>query len=215
MKNRLLKIASILLILAMLLSLTACFDLSYINWEDFLSYQVDNSYFSEATYTRQAYTDNDNGLTYQYAIKISSSCSVELYKFTADVEVYSASNTLLENKTVVVTEDIAANQVFTFAVQILNSTYSNAKSVKVSFVGRSYENPAYPSTQQKVTVTFVFNNDTPNQTVTVDKGDTVERPSNPQKDGYYFAGWYSDRYFAVKYDFTNAVNYNLTLYAKY
>ena len=201
--------------LAMLLSLTACLDLSYINWEDFLSYQVDNSYFSEATYTRQAYTDNDNGLTYQYAIKISSSCSVELYKFTADVEVYSASNTLLENKTVVVTEDIAANQVFTFAVQILNSTYSNAKSVKVSFVGRSYENPAYPSTQQKVTVTFVFNNDTPNQTVTVDKGDTVERPSNPQKDGYYFAGWYSDRYFSVKYDFTNAVNYNLTLYAKY
>ncbi len=41
------------------------------------------------------------------------------------------------------------------------------------------------------------------------------QPANPTKEGYTFAGWYRDVEGKVRYDFSNAVTSNLTLYAKW
>ena len=214
MRKHLLKIASILLIVALLLSLSACIDLSSIDWQDLLSYEVDNSYFSSITYTPKTYSNKtDNNWTYNYVFEISSSCSVDLYKFTAYVEIYSKSDALLDSQTIEVTQNIVANETFTFTVQVTSATQANATSIQVTFVGKS--NNAFFSDKQQVTVTFVYNNGLPNYTVTITKGQTVTPPSNPKKDNYYFVGWYTNSYFANQYDFSRAVNYNLTLYAKY
>ena len=48
----------------------------------------------------------------------------------------------------------------------------------------------------------------------VDKGEVLDRPQpDPSKDGYTFAGWYSDATFTAEYDFTEPVIGDFTLYA--
>ena len=43
----------------------------------------------------------------------------------------------------------------------------------------------------------------------------VKNPTAPTKDGYTFAGWYTDKDLTVEYDFTSKVTKSFTLYAKW
>lgn len=55
-------------------------------------------------------------------------------------------------------------------------------------------------------------------TFTVDKGTTLDetsKPANPEKEGYVFAGWYTDVKCTTAYDFNLPVNTDITLYAKF
>lgn len=49
----------------------------------------------------------------------------------------------------------------------------------------------------------------------VKKGDIVTKPAAPKKEGYTFKGWYSDSALKNAYNFSTAVNSDLTLYAKW
>lgn len=65
-------------------------------------------------------------------------------------------------------------------------------------------------------VTFNLNDDEQNvKTVTVFGGKTVSQIEDPIKENYKFIGWYTDSSFNNKYDFSNSINHDLTLYAKY
>lgn len=50
---------------------------------------------------------------------------------------------------------------------------------------------------------------------TVNAGEKATKPTDPTKSGYVFAGWYSDVSLMTAYNFNDAVNANLTLYAKW
>ena len=50
---------------------------------------------------------------------------------------------------------------------------------------------------------------------TVAQGKTVSKPSDPQKSGYEFGGWFTDNGFKNEYDFESKVTKNITLYAKW
>ena len=50
---------------------------------------------------------------------------------------------------------------------------------------------------------------------TIDKGSKVEKPSDPTDDNYDFGGWYTEAACTNAFDFTQAVNDNITLYAKW
>lgn len=74
----------------------------------------------------------------------------------------------------------------------------------------------YPVGQGSYTVIFDTDGGTiiPAQTVAADA--LVERPSNPTKSGFAFAGWYDSNAFTTSWDFTSRrVNSNLTIYAKW
>lgn len=49
--------------------------------------------------------------------------------------------------------------------------------------------------------------------VTVNVGESVSTPVTPERDGYLFTAWYADAQCTQSYDFTAAVNGNMTLYA--
>ncbi len=49
----------------------------------------------------------------------------------------------------------------------------------------------------------------------VKNGDAISAPDAPTKDGYVFAGWYTDVALTQKYDFNTAIMDNMTLYAKW
>ncbi len=52
--------------------------------------------------------------------------------------------------------------------------------------------------------------------VSVNPGAVVAKPKkNPTQKGYVFLGWYTDKAGTKEYDFTAAVNQNITLYAKW
>lgn len=66
------------------------------------------------------------------------------------------------------------------------------------------------------TVTFNTNGGSDVDSLSVGYGDTVTKPADPTRDGYTFAGWYSDESLATAWNFeTDTVSKDTTLYAKW
>jgi uncharacterized repeat protein (TIGR02543 family) len=63
------------------------------------------------------------------------------------------------------------------------------------------------------TVTFDSNGGSAVTGKSVASGGTVSKPADPTRDGYTFAGWYTDEAGTTAYDFSSKVTGNLTLYA--
>lgn len=64
-------------------------------------------------------------------------------------------------------------------------------------------------------VTFQTNGDSTMEAVFVEKGGILKKPANPEREGYTFAGWYTDEALTAAFDFTAAINGDLTLYGKW
>ena len=65
------------------------------------------------------------------------------------------------------------------------------------------------------TVTFNSNGGSTVESQTVAHGGTVKEPDNPTRDGYTFAGWYSDASLDDAWDFDTVISDNITLHAKW
>ncbi len=65
------------------------------------------------------------------------------------------------------------------------------------------------------TVTFDSNGGSAVKAQTVKNGAKAAKPSDPAKEGYEFAGWYSDKSLTKAFNFHSTVKSNLTLYAKW
>lgn len=65
------------------------------------------------------------------------------------------------------------------------------------------------------TVSFVLNygSEGTYQTSSVEKGKTVAAPTNPSRNGYTFAGWYTSATGGSRFDFNSIISENVTLYA--
>lgn len=62
-------------------------------------------------------------------------------------------------------------------------------------------------------VTFNTNGGSEVPAQPIERGKTCTRPTNPTKDNYTFAGWYSDEDLTQEYDFETPVTSGITLYA--
>ncbi|QIK70658.1 hypothetical protein G7062_10230 [Erysipelothrix sp. HDW6C] len=70
--------------------------------------------------------------------------------------------------------------------------------------------------RQASTVTFESNGGSIVDPITVDYNQLVDRPENPQREGYDFSGWFTDEEFRETWDFENdRVKEDVTLYAKW
>ena len=70
-------------------------------------------------------------------------------------------------------------------------------------------------TGQSYTITFETNGGSKIDPKMVDEGIILEKPQDPTKAGYTFAGWYTDAALTNAYDFASAVVGDMTLYAKW
>lgn len=104
-----------------------------------------------------------------------------------------------------------------------NSTYSVAgiegspMTLKINSVGGGTERVTVKSggsSTQTCNVTFMSDGAV-YTTQQVTKGERVQRPTDPQKSNCSFIGWYTNDSFTTLYDFSKAVNSNLTLYARW
>ncbi len=67
----------------------------------------------------------------------------------------------------------------------------------------------------RYTVSFETNGGSKVSSKTVTRNTAVSEPTAPTKDGYTFAGWYSDKELKTAYDFSAKVTKSFTLYAKW
>ena len=67
----------------------------------------------------------------------------------------------------------------------------------------------------RYTVTFDSNGGSVVSNQTVNKNTTIKEPEEPQKEGYNFAGWFTDKELTEKFDFSTKITKNITLYAKW
>ena len=67
----------------------------------------------------------------------------------------------------------------------------------------------------RYTVTFESNGANAVSSQKVDKNTTAKEPEPPVKEGYNFAGWFTDKEFTEKFDFSTKITKNITLYAKW
>ena len=65
------------------------------------------------------------------------------------------------------------------------------------------------------TVSFDTDGGTEIAAQSVKAGGTADRPADPTKNGYTFAGWYTDNTYSTEYIFSAPVNKAATVYAKW
>lgn len=68
---------------------------------------------------------------------------------------------------------------------------------------------------EKFTIKFETNGGTEMNDVTVYGGDVLKNINNPKKEGFTFAGWYTDSDLTSKFDEKTVINKDYTLYAKW
>lgn len=66
-----------------------------------------------------------------------------------------------------------------------------------------------------ITVNFELNGGTGATSAAVKSGETLTKPTDPKKDGFDFAGWYSDEKLQTAFDFSKKITGETTLYAKW
>ena len=74
--------------------------------------------------------------------------------------------------------------------------------------------PPPPPAPKTYTVRFL-DGDAELSSLTVQAGDKAAPPDEPEKEGFRFAGWHTDREGTAPFDFETAVTADLTLYAKW
>lgn len=64
-------------------------------------------------------------------------------------------------------------------------------------------------------VSFESNGGSAVEPIVTQRGSAIEKPTDPVKDGYTFAGWYQDRKLTKRFNFTTAISDSLTLFGKW
>ena len=92
-------------------------------------------------------------------------------------------------------------------VAIAPNTVGNSDSLSDAF-GEDAVRAVY-------TATFNANNGTDPVEMPIVEGEPMEKPDDPEKDGYTFKGWFTDEALEQEYDFETLVTGDITLYAKW
>ncbi len=123
-----------------------------------------------------------------------------------------------------------------FSKNIMNSNYCNYKTSKEFTIYQNATNLARLTNYQKefiiltgteeevkeslaninkITVTFETNGGSDIAKQVLELNDLINKPADPTKEGFVFAGWYLDSDFTMEYDFDTKVTNDITLYAKW
>ena len=136
--------------------------------------------------------------------------SPEVTDYFAYSTVYTAAITIVPKANYTV-DGIAENgYVFVNAEKVENAANSGNVTVVYPATGRR---SGGGSSSNRYTVYFVTNGGSEVSSQNVARNSVLQEPKAPTKDGFYFAGWYTDKALKNKYDFSEKVTSGLVLYA--
>lgn len=182
-----------------------------------LASMVTHEYLANATYTvvltSSGWSKNQTG-TYGISVSgVTGGSTAHIVNFETNGGSDVPSQTVAEGKTVSKPEDPTKLN-FTFGGWYVNAEFTSPYdfnspvTANIALYAKWNEKGSY-------TVNFETNggSETASQTVA---GDTkLVKPEDPTKDGFKFAGWYTDKELKNVFDFDSTVIDNLTLYAKW
>ena len=128
---------------------------------------------------------------------------------------YGKTEYTLDGETVIFSES-ALSQTFNY-VKLSNGIFYFGIQVEMAGMTVTYGFEYYSpdALLPYYQVTFDSQGGSGVNAATVMKGDAVTKPSNPTKQGFTFEKWYADEACTKEWDFTNKINMNTTLYAKW
>ena len=131
------------------------------------------------------------------------------------LSVYGTVKYTLDGETVTLLNDALAST-FNF-VKLSNGKFSIGISQEMAgnTVTCSFDYYAKTATTSTYTVSFDSMGGESVAAQTVKKGGVAQRPSDPQRSGFIFIGWFTDINFSKEYNFSTQVLKDITLYAKW
>ena len=184
--------------------------------------------------TEDTVTAEDNvkvGLALDALKKLSETAQAELAEEKADLEALSAKiaglkaaesfraahgDALALTTATVKSSDKAAVEAALTAYEELSAGAKAELSAEKTLLDALSEKIAeLVAAETTYTVTFESNGGTEVSSQTILTGQKATQPAAPVREGYEFAGWYSDSELTTAYDFNSAVSGNITLYAKW
>ena len=112
----------------------------------------------------------------------------------------------------------------TFQLKVIGTEGAGKITCENYMVSHADGTGSYPVTVQDVTVSihsgctveFESNGGSTPEPVTAELGQLLQKPADPRREGYTFAGWYRDFVLQEPWDFdADTVESNMTLYAKW
>ena len=166
------------------------------------------------------YTDSNLQTAYDFNTKVTDNLTLyakwEINEYTVTYKVNGGS--------AVADETVQYNEVFTQPEDPTKEGYtfkgwytdSNLQTA-YDFNTKATDNLTLYAKWEINEYTITFNTNEGSEVVsqTVEYQGLVQKPANPTKEGYKFAGWYTDSQLTSVYDFNTKVTDNLTLYAKW
>lgn len=76
-------------------------------------------------------------------------------------------------------------------------------------------NPTTKEAVKSYKVIFITNGGSPISTLICEEGSAINKPNDPEKEGYVFEGWYIDEDFNDEFDFQSMPNHDINVYAKW
>ena len=115
--------------------------------------------------------------------------------------------------------DAVPNTAGTYDVQITRAADGDinpfACEISEGLVLAKKRSSSSSTTTPTYTVQFDTNGGSAVSKVKTDENGKIEKPADPSKEGYVFAGWYSDSKLTKRFDFSTELTANSTLYAKW
>jgi len=174
----------------------------------YAKWQVENNYQPNWDYTGGNGTGNNTGNNHvtqvKYTIKFDSNGGSEI----EDQIVEGGNNTIKPN------DPIKEGYVFDgwYIDKDLEIVYDFKTAVKENITLYAKWNAISP---KKYTIKFNTNGGSIIEDQIIENANTAIKPDDPTKEGCVFSGWYIDEEFSIKFDFSEIISNNITLYAKW
>ena len=149
-------------------------------------------------------------------LEVYGSCLSSLDEVSAVINLYDEKGKRVGTYRASRKGEIPAETNFVLSAEISDSVRDSFCVVSVEYSGITDTRDVYRVESFTYNVTYVYNNGSPSEMVLVDWHTYLEPPSPPQKDGYYFNGWYTDPECTESFDFESTmVPGDMVLYADY
>ena len=155
--------------------------------------------------------------TKTYSFGVDAFCDYEIIEYSAIIGFYSKNNALIYED--FINQSLQdENDYFKMSVPISEDVFERTYNVEVTLSGKAYEKPRLNGSRSIVlqyhNVSFMDKTHLLTKS-RVKHGETVKEIDAVPKNNYIFGDWYKNSALTVKFDFSESITRDTTVYASY
>ena len=157
----------------------------------------------------------NEGATHQYWVWLSQQYRLSFETVGNGIFTSNVENESVYSNTEVIIQLNPGDGYSAKGVRVGDEFYYADSMNQVKFYKKAADEVAIVEFGKSCTLTFETNGAGEISSQTVSEGSTFTPPANPKKDGYKFAGWYTDADCTQRFSFNTEATDNIVLYAKW